>query len=258
MRSENKKAYLSYVLAALTALAAWYLLPMLFAGKELTLTAFYCVNALQQIFLFILPSVLILNARKPRWEHYLSQLKRMNAEITGAVLLGAVSCTVVASLVISFWLPLVEAVMGYVPESVPLPDPEGAAEWITAVLCIGVIPGIAEELFFRGVLQRALVKRFSGAGIWIAALIFALLHLDITSFPGLVFMGFLLGKIYQRRGLIASAAFHALYNLIVLWINTAGADIGFLDMFLCLIAFRFAIKRLMKEDEDHAADGAGV
>ena len=41
MRSENNKAYISYVLAALTALAAWYLLPMLFAGKELTLTAFF-------------------------------------------------------------------------------------------------------------------------------------------------------------------------------------------------------------------------
>ena len=258
MKSENKKAYVYYALAVLTALVAWFLLPQLIAGKELTLTAFYGMNALQQIFLLAVPALLILRGREARWQRFCRQIKPLDTEILGYIMLGTVACTMVASLIISFWLPIVERTAGQVPELPPFPEPKTALQWIAAVVCIGIIPGFTEELFFRGVLQTVLSRRFPRAGIVIAAVIFALLHLDIASFPGLVFMGFLLGKLYERRGMMASGTFHGLYNLVVLVLNNAGTDIGFLEIFLCIVAFRFAINRLMREDESHAADGAGV
>lgn len=258
MKSENNRAILCYAAAALSAAAGWFLLPLLLTGEELSLIEYYCINAVQQLLLFAAPALLILRGRDDRWQRFVKQIKPLSTETLGYTMLGTVSCTVVASLIISFWLPLVEGVMGRVPETPPLPDPENAGQWIAAVLCIGIIPGFVEELFFRSVLQTALVKRFSGAGIVITAVIFALLHLDIASFPGLVFMGFLLGKLYERRGLIASGAFHGLYNLIVLVLNSIGTDIGFLEIFLCVCAFRFAMNRLMREDEEHAVDGTGV
>lgn len=258
MRSDNARAWLSYAAAALLAAGGFFLLPMLFAGMELTLIEYYMLNAVQQLFLFVAPSVLILRARDARWQHFKTQLRKLSVDTTSYCMLLAVACTVVISLAVALWLPIVENTLGHVPEQTPLPDPKGAGEWLTAMLCIAVVPAVAEELFFRGFVQTAVSKYFPRAAAAGTALFFAALHMDITSLPGLFLMGYLLGRTMERRGIFASMLLHAVYNAAVLLINARGGEIGSAAVWLCIFAFFFSVRRLLKEEENHAADGTGM
>lgn len=261
MKSENKRALISYIAAAALAALGYFGVPAAYmygvsAGMGNSLLAYYLVNAVQQLFLFIAPAILILRARENRWQRFLSQWKRLSVDTTGYCMLLSVACTVVVSLAVALWLPLVEGTLGYVPEDTPLPEPENAAQWAMALLCVAVVPAIAEELFFRGFLQTAVSKFFPRGAVWGVALAFAALHLDIAALPGLFLMGCLLGKIMIKRGIGASMLFHGLYNAAVLLLNMRDVQIGTLSIFLCLFAFFFCVRRLMREEETHAADGS--
>lgn len=258
MKLENKRAAAYYIAAALLAVLGYFGLPLLLRGIELTLIAYYLINAVQQVLLFALPALLIMRAHTDRWQRFRSQLRPLTVDTTGYCMLGAVACTVVASLVVSFWVPVVESVLGYVPENPPLLHPENAGQWIGAIIAVAVVPAMAEELFFRGFLQTAVGKFFPRAAVYMVAAVFAALHLEIVSLPGLFLVGLLLGKLKEKRGLWASVLFHALYNCVALLLNFKGAAINLMAVWLCLVAFIYAVKRLMREEENHAADGTGL
>lgn len=258
MKLENKKALLMYVAAALIAGAGYFLLPLLAEGRDLSLQEYYVLNAVQQVFLFIVPGLMILRANALRWQRFKNQLRPLSSETTGYCMLLAVASTVIVSLVIALWLPVVEGVLGYIPEDTPLPKPESAAQWMIAILCIAVVPGIAEEIFFRAFLQTAISKFLPRGAVWITAAVFAALHFDFAGLPGLLLMGWMLGKILQRRGVLAGMLFHALYNAAVLLLNYKQAQISSLAVMLCTFAFFFSVRRLMREEEKDAVDGTGM
>ena len=80
---------------------------------------------------------------------------------------------------------------------------------------------IVEELFYRGLVQRALVDRFGAvAGIAVSGITFGAVHLSLVEFPALVAAGIAFGVLYHRTGrlatpIIAHIAFNS-FTLIVL------------------------------------------
>ncbi|TAM96015.1 MAG: CPBP family intramembrane metalloprotease [Chitinophagaceae bacterium] len=73
--------------------------------------------------------------------------------------------------------------------------------WYDMVL-IAVIPAIAEEAFFRGVLQRLFIRMSKRAwiGILIASVVFSLLHAEMLGFFPRAALGIVLGLIYYFSG----------------------------------------------------------
>ncbi|MBI4186145.1 MAG: CPBP family intramembrane metalloprotease [Chloroflexi bacterium] len=79
---------------------------------------------------------------------------------------------------------------------------------------------LAEELLFRGLLQRDLMNAFGWrTGLLLAAALFAVMHLTWRSVPEVVFVffgGLTLGYLYHRTGsLVAPIVTHALGNVIL-------------------------------------------
>ena len=71
------------------------------------------------------------------------------------------------------------------------------------LVLIAIIPAIAEELFFRGVMQRLLIQMLHRApwvAIIITALIFSAIHMEWMDFIPRVILGFLLGALYYLSG----------------------------------------------------------
>ena len=96
--------------------------------------------------------------------------------------------------------------------------------WLRAadVISAGLIAPIAEEMFFRGLLQTLIRNLFknSWAAIIISAAAFAMVHHWYT-WPQIFFLGFCLGYAYERTGnLWASITMHALFNLTSIWMFT--------------------------------------
>ncbi len=93
--------------------------------------------------------------------------------------------------------------------------------WLRAadVIAAGLVAPIAEEMFFRGLLQTLIRNLFNNS--WLAILFtaaaFALVH-PWWTWPQIFFLGFCLGYAYERTGnLWMSITMHALFNLTSIW-----------------------------------------
>lgn len=86
-----------------------------------------------------------------------------------------------------------------------------------AVMALALVVGapLVEELLFRGLFQRALVRRLGpSAGIVITAAVFAAVHGSVAALPGLFLFGVVLGVLAHRAarlgpGIVAHVAFNA-------------------------------------------------
>lgn len=92
-------------------------------------------------------------------------------------------------------------------------DPFGV---VMLVLIVGLAAPIFEELFYRGLLQRALQRRF---GPWIAvggtALVFGFSHFQLLQAPGLVLFGVVVGVLAVKTGRLGpSIAAHVAFNMV--------------------------------------------
>ncbi len=91
-------------------------------------------------------------------------------------------------------------------------DLEGLTKYLTtfnttgqllvALLVIGVIPAIGEEVLFRGILQRNLTywTKNVHVGIWVAAILFSAIHVQFLGFFPRMLLGALFGYLYVWSG----------------------------------------------------------
>lgn len=101
------------------------------------------------------------------------------------------------------------------------------------ILIIGVLPGIGEELIFRGIVQKqtALMIKNPVAAIWIAAFIFSAIHFQFEGFLPRMALGAVLGYLYYWTGnLWVPIVAHAFNNGIqVVLVYFTGVDIETID-----------------------------
>lgn len=79
---------------------------------------------------------------------------------------------------------------------------DGPSDLILNLTMIAVIPAIGEELLFRGVIQRILIKwtKNTHLGIWIAAILFSALHMQFYGFLPRMMLGVLFGYLFVWSG----------------------------------------------------------
>lgn len=78
---------------------------------------------------------------------------------------------------------------------------------ILNIICIAVLAAVGEELLFRGIAQRLLIKLFKNhwAGIIISAFLFSAMHMQFYGFLPRFVLGILLGFIYWYSGSLWTA-----------------------------------------------------
>ena len=86
---------------------------------------------------------------------------------------------------------------------------------ILNIICIAGLAAVGEELLFRGVAQRLLIKLFKSpwAGIIISAFLFSAMHMQFYGFLPRFVLGILLGAIYWYSGSLWTAILaHFVYD----------------------------------------------
>jgi membrane protease YdiL (CAAX protease family) len=71
-------------------------------------------------------------------------------------------------------------------------------DFVVNLVMIAILPAVAEELMFRGGVQRAFTRMFDNPhiAIWITAIIFSAIHMQFFGFFPRLFLGALFGYIY--------------------------------------------------------------
>ena len=106
-----------------------------------------------------------------------------------------------------------------VPDEVPV--------W-QLVLLFAIVPGITEELTFRGVLLHGLRRRFGGVALaLVVGMIFGLFHYELFRIPVTTFLGVILTAVALLTGSILPAiAWHTLHNGLAAYLATSGIEFG--------------------------------
>lgn len=92
---------------------------------------------------------------------------------------------------------------------------KGIGDMAISLLIAGVLTAVAEEVFFRGVLQQILFRMFGNghAAVWVTAIIFSSIHLQFYGFFTRVFMGAVMGYLFlYSRNLWVPIACHLVNN----------------------------------------------
>lgn len=96
--------------------------------------------------------------------------------------------------------------------------PKGALSFAAVAFGIAIATPVAEELLFRGFIQRIFVRNMpAGLAIALSSVIFAASHLDVPALPAAVLLGGAFGLLFHMTGnLIYPILGHALFNLVSL------------------------------------------
>lgn len=133
--------------------------------------------------------------------------------------------------------------------------PAQAALWVAF---IGLGPGICEELIFRGLLQRRLLRRWSPpVAIGVTSVLFAFVHLDPPAMGLALVLGVWIGIVAWRTnsvipGMAIHASMNSAWNAAQIVGNQSGIDersatwIAVAIGLVSLIAFPFAIVTLVR------------
>jgi hypothetical protein len=107
----------------------------------------------------------------------------------------------------------------------------GQPSWVRPLMWTGaaIITPIAEEFFFRGILQTLLSKWLASRWMAIvaASILFGLAHADLPQvIPAITAFGVILGIVYERRGsLVGPIIAHAIFNAkTLLWVTLAPVE----------------------------------
>lgn len=87
----------------------------------------------------------------------------------------------------------------------PIPVAENGTEYVINLLVIALTAGIAEELFFRGLVLKGYEVFGRKKAIIITALLFGIFHFNIQNFIGPVFLGLIFGYLAVKTGSIFPA-----------------------------------------------------
>lgn len=138
----------------------------------------------------------------------------------------------------------------------------GAA--IAWVAYIGIVPGVAEEFFCRGLMQRRLLQRWRPlAAIATTSCVFAVLHIDPPAMALALVLGVWLGFVAWRTGSVwPSIAIHAAinssWNLAQIVLRQTEAPVSAVVAgasvlgIVCLVCFVLALRILLRRTPDLA------
>lgn len=98
------------------------------------------------------------------------------------------------------------------------------------ILMVALIPAIAEELFFRGIIQQGLKSLFKNvhAAVWLTATVFSLFHGDLFGFLPRILLGALLGYLFLwSNSMLVNISAHFINNaaqVVMVYLFQSGAS----------------------------------
>jgi len=178
--------------------------------------------AVQHLFVFILPGLVfgLIYYRSQIWKGLdLAKLPNWVLIVAGILFLLAAYPLVNLSFLANEAIPLPSWAADYEDQAEEtlksILEMNSPVIFILNLLLLAVLPGIGEELLFRGIVQKQIggILRSPIAAIWIAAFIFSAIHMQFEGFLPRLILGVVLGYLYYwTKNLWVPIIAHAFNN----------------------------------------------
>ena len=191
------------------------------AGAQSQLTQFL------YYILFVALPVMLYARRDPGIASHL-RIEPLKGRVAALSVLTAAVAVLFINCVSQLWFILVQCMGGTIPASgVDVPTTVRGLAY--AVILSAALPGVCEELLFRGLMLSAWEERGSLRAVTTVSLLFTLLHGNLLGIPSEFICGVLLACIVISSGsLFAGMVFHTVFNSTLLiasyWARTVETD----------------------------------
>lgn len=196
------------------------------AGAQSQLTQFL------YYILFVALPVMLYARRDPGIASHL-RIEPLKGRVAALSVLTAAVAVLFINCVSQLWFILVQCMGSTIPAS-GVAVPTTVRGLASAVILSAVLPGICEELLFRGLMLSAWEERGSLRAVTTVSLLFTLLHGNLLGIPSEFICGVLLACIVISSGsLFAGMVFHTVFNSTLLiasyWARTVetGAEAAY-------------------------------
>lgn len=144
-------------------------------------------------------------------------LKTRQKRMTFLTLLAVIGLSILAQLLNSIWIGLLEWVCSFFGHSMMplLESVSGATDTASMFLYSAIFAPVAEEILFRGYILHTLKpygKRFAILG---SGLLFGIFHGNLLQMPYAVIMGFVLGYLAVEHSFLWAVFLHVFNNLVL-------------------------------------------
>lgn len=159
------------------------------------------------------------------------------------ILFGGAFC-VLANYIVSYWLRFASA-FGIHPAGNAFEGNTGLLPMALDLFAYALMPALVEELVFRGWILGSLRPFGERRALLLSALIFGLMHMNLTQVPFAFMLGLLFGFIYLRTGrLWPGMGIHFLNNALSVALEHAAGSLGMAEndaVLLQLAAFALLV-----------------
>ena len=191
------------------------------AGAQSQLTQFL------YYILFVALPVMLYARRDPGIASHL-RIEPLKGRVAALSVLTAAVAVLFINCVCQLWFILVQCMGGTIPAS-GVAVPTTVRGLASAVILSAALPGVCEELLFRGLMLSAWEERGSLRAVTTVSLLFTLLHGNLLGIPSEFICGVLLACIVISSGsLFAGMVFHTVFNSTLLiasyWARTVETD----------------------------------
>ncbi len=172
----------------------------------------YITRIIIQLFAILLPVIVFSQSKKINIGSFF-RIKGISLKNT-AIIVGLGFCAQFIGVVLKLFVKVIFAVFK-VPYSVDAKviSVDSGTQIVMAVIALVILPALAEEFLFRGLVLRSYERWGTQSAIVITSLLFGLLHLDISSMLATVFMGLLLAHVVVKTdSLMAGILLHLVNN----------------------------------------------
>lgn len=193
-----------------------YLLTLLYAHKILTYDVnTSCIMQIAYTLVVILLPFFV-------GGHFIGKVQKrknyleLNAPVSGNQFGMALAIGFMALIVCNFltsWLDLAFQNVGVTFDSSSSVTPTTAWGYVLLVLSEAVVPALCEEYAFRGVMMQSLRKYGDSAAIGISALVFGIMHGNMTQAPFAFLLGLVIGRlVISTKSLWTGIGIHLINN----------------------------------------------
>lgn len=175
------------------------LLLMVIIGTVLQMRSVRVGLAITELLLILAPAIFFLYQKKlPILESL--QLRPISIGISlQSIAIGITSWGIAAGIIV-LTIPILGS-----PPSVPELVPQSSWDLLWVLLIAALLPGLCEEILFRGVLQGILSRKGQWTGVVITAFLFAVFHLNPWNLLPAFFLGVVFGVLVVRTGSLIPA-----------------------------------------------------